>query len=64
MAGENENSKRTRMNFGMNAKGLVQMDVTVEYETVEETAAAARKAIDEYRAICSEKSLRLADSAA
>jgi hypothetical protein len=55
---------RVRMNFGMNAKGLVQMDLTVEYETPEETALAARKAIDEYRAICAEKGLKLADSAA
>jgi len=60
----NEPNKRTRMNFGMNAKGLVQMDLTVEYETVEETAAAARKAIDEYKTICTEKGLKLADSAA
>ena len=60
----NEPNKRTRMNFGMNAKGLVQMDITVEYETPEETALAARKAIDEYKAVCTEKGLKLADSAA
>ena len=60
----NEPTKRTRMNFGMNAKGFVQMDLTVEYETVQETAAAARCAIDEYKAICAEKGLKLADSAA
>ncbi|MDD5304602.1 MAG: hypothetical protein PHS14_16015 [Elusimicrobia bacterium] len=59
-----ESEKRTRMNFGMNAKGLVQMDVTVEYETVEETAKAARAAIAEYKAICIEQSLKLADSSA
>lgn len=55
---------RTRMNFGMNAKGLVQMDVTVEYDNTDRAAEEARKAIDEYKAICSEKGLKLADSAA
>ena len=64
MANPNEDRDYTRMNFGMNAKGLVQMDITANYGTVEETAAAARKAIDEYRAICTEKNLKLADSAA
>ncbi len=59
-----EKSNRTRMNFGMNAKGLVQMDITVEYGTPEESAKAARMAIDEYKAICVEKGLKLADAAA
>lgn len=61
---DGESTKRTRMGFGMTAKGLVQLDVTVEYETPEEAAEAARKAIDLYKAICAEKGLKLADSAA
>jgi hypothetical protein len=61
---EGKNESRVRMNFGMNSKGLVQMDLTVEMPTTEEAAAEARKAIDEYKAICSEKGLKLADSAA
>ena len=36
---------RVRMNFGANAKGFVQMDITVEMPTTEEAAAEARKAI-------------------
>lgn len=55
---------RVRMGFGMTAKGLVQMDITVEMPTAEEAEAEARKAIDAYRAICTEKGLKLADSAA
>lgn len=54
---------RVRMNFGMNAKGLVQMDVTVEMPTAEQAEEEARKAIDAYRAICTEKGLKLADAA-
>lgn len=57
-------STRVRMNFGMNAKGLVQMDVTVEMPTAEEAQEEAKKAIDAYRAICAAKGLKLADSAA
>jgi hypothetical protein len=56
--------KRVRMNFGMNAKGLVQVDLTVEMPTTEEAAAESRKAIDEYKLICTEKGLKLADAGA
>lgn len=55
---------RVRMNFGMNARGMVQMDLTVEFPTVDESVAAARKAIDAYKAICAEKGLKLVESAA
>lgn len=50
---------RTRMAFPMTAKGFVQMDVTVEYPTTEKTAEEARKAIDAYREICTEKGLKI-----
>lgn len=59
-----ETNNRTRMNFGMNAKGLVQMDVTVEYDTPEKAAEEAGKAIDLYKKVCSEKGLKLADAGA
>lgn len=55
---------RVRMNFGANAKGFMQMDITVEMPTTEEAAAEARKAIDEYKAICIEKGIKLAEPAA
>lgn len=61
---EQASEKRVRMNFGMNAKGMVQMDLTVEMPTTEEAASEARKAIDEYKAICAEKGLKLADAGA
>lgn len=57
-----DEGRRVRMNFGMNAKGLVQMDLTVEMPTTEETKAEAEKAIDAYREICAAKGLKLADS--
>lgn len=51
---------RCRMNFGMNAKGLVQMDITSEYPTPEEAAEQASKAIDLYKQVCAEKGLTIA----
>lgn len=55
---------RTRMNFSMNAKGLVQPDITVEYDTPEQAADAARTAIDLFRAVCAEKGLKIVEPAA
>lgn len=55
---------RVRMNFGANAKGFVQMDITVEMPTTAEAEAEAKKAIDAYKAICIEKGLKLAEPAA
>lgn len=55
---------RVRMNFGMNAKGFVQMDLTVEMPTTEQAKVEAEKAIDAYRAICAAKGLKLADQGA
>jgi hypothetical protein len=52
------------MNFGMTAKGFVQLDVTVSYETPEAAAEQARKALTAYKDICKEQGLKLADSAA
>lgn len=56
--------QRVRMNFGMNAKGLVQMDLTVEFPTTEQAYEEASKAIDAYKRICAEKGLTMANSAA
>lgn len=55
---------RVRMNFGMNAKGLIQMDLTVEMPTVKEAEIEAGKAIDAYRAICLGRGLKLVDAVA
>lgn len=52
-------NNRTRMNFAMDAKGFVKMDLTVEYDTPETTEEQAKKAIDAYKRICDEKGLKL-----
>jgi hypothetical protein len=56
-----EVKQRVRMNFGVNAKGLVQMDVTVEFPTVEEAEIEGKKAILAYKRICEERGLRLVE---
>ena len=56
-----QTTSRVRMNFGMNAKGLVQPDITVEFPTAVEAAAEARIAIDQFKAVCAEKGLKLVE---
>lgn len=55
---------RVRINLSQSAKGLVQFDITAEFPTPEAAAAALGSAIDQARAICAEKGLKLADNAA
>jgi hypothetical protein len=61
---ELQEGTRVRMNFGQNAKGLVQMDITVEMPTTELAKSEGLKAIDAYREICEAKGLKLVDAAA
>ncbi|MCK9576270.1 MAG: hypothetical protein M0R51_10130 [Clostridia bacterium] len=55
---ENEaTNKRTRMNASLTAKGLVQWDITAEYDTPELTAEMLGKAIDLERKVIKDKGL-------
>lgn len=58
---EESTNRRCRMHFSQTAKGLWQIDVTAEYDTPEESAAQASKAIDEARRVATEKGLVLTD---
>lgn len=51
-------NKRVRINLSETAKGLVQWDITAEFETVEETKKALADAIDAAREIIKEKGLQ------
>jgi hypothetical protein len=53
-----ENSKRTRMNVGITAKGAAQWDVTAEYSTPEDSAKYLGEAIDKVRQILRDKGLQ------
>jgi hypothetical protein len=50
--------QRVRMNFSQTAKGLAQMDVTVEFETTEEGAEAMSRAIDALRGVLAAKGIK------
>ena len=43
--------QRVRMNFSTNAKGMAQMDITVEFPTVEESKTAMSDAIKALREV-------------
>ncbi len=50
-------NKRVRINLSETAKGLIQWDITAEFETVEETKKALADAIDAAREVIKEKDL-------
>lgn len=50
-------NKRVRINLSETAKGLIQWDISAEFETVEETKKALSEAIDAAREIIKEKGL-------
>lgn len=53
-----QTNKRVRINLSQNAKGLVQFDITAEFETVDESKAALASAIDAVRTVIAEKGLK------
>lgn len=55
---------RVRMNFSTNAKGFAQMDITVEYPTVEESKSAMNSAIKALREVLKENGIKEAGSEA
>lgn len=50
-------NKRVRINLSETSKGLIQWDITAEFETVEETKKALSEAIDAAREVIKEKGL-------
>lgn len=50
-------NKRVRINLSETSKGLIQWDITAEFETVEETKKALSEAIDAAREVITEKGL-------
>lgn len=58
MPEEKATNKRVRINLSETAKGLIQWDITAEFETVEETKAALSAAIDAAREVIKTKGLK------
>lgn len=57
MPEEKATNKRVRINLSETAKGLIQWDITAEFETVEESKAALSAAIDAAREVIKAKGL-------
>lgn len=57
MPEEKATNKRVRINLSETAKGLIQWDITAEFETVEESKAALSAAIDAVREVIKAKGL-------
>lgn len=49
--------KRVRINLSQTSKGLVQLDITAESESVEESKKILSSAIDSARAVIKEKGM-------
>lgn len=49
--------KRVRINLSQTEKGLVQLDITAESESVEESKKILSEAIDSARAVIKEKGM-------
>jgi hypothetical protein len=58
MPEEKATNKRVRINLSETAKGLIQFDITAEFESVEETKSALAAAVDAARAVIAEKGLK------
>ena len=52
-----ESNTRTRIKLSQTAKGLVQYEISVEYDTPEKSIEMLGKAVDQVRALIKEKGL-------
>lgn len=59
-----ESNTRTRIKLSQTAKGLVQYEVSAEYDTPEKSAEELSKAIDLIKNLIAEKGLKAVDEVA
>ena len=57
MEGTTLEQQRVRMNFSTNAKGFAQMDITVEFPTVNESKQALDEAIKALREVLKDNNI-------
>lgn len=56
-----ETNTRTRIKLTQTAKGLIQFEISAEYDTPEKSIEMLGKAVDQVRALISEKGLKSVD---
>lgn len=59
-----ETNTRTRIKLTQTAKGLIQFEISAEYDTPEKSIEMLGKAVDQVRALISEKGLKSVDDIA
>ncbi len=59
-----ETNTRTRIKFSQNSKGLIQWEISTEYDSPEKSIEEMSKTIDLVRALLKEKGLTPADETA
>lgn len=64
MPEETENNTRTRIKLSQTAKGLVQYEISTEYDTPEKSIEMLGKAVDQVRDLIAEKGLKSVDDVA
>lgn len=55
---------RTRINLSQTAKGLIQFDITCEYDSVDQSIAEAEKAVTQTKALIKKLGLKAVDDVA
>jgi len=64
MSVETENNTRTRVKLSQTAKGLVQYEISSEYDTPEKSIEMLGKTIDLVKGLIAEKGLKSVDDVA
>ena len=59
-----ESNTRTRVKLSQTAKGLVQYEISTEYDTPEKSIEMLGKAIDQVKLLIAEKNLKSVDEPA
>ena len=61
---QTENNTRTKIKLTQSSKGVVQWEISTEYDTVEKSVQMMGEAIDKVKALIAEKGLKSVDDAA
>jgi hypothetical protein len=59
-----ETNTRTRIKLSQTAKGLIQYEISAEYDTPEKSIEMLGKAVDQVRALIAEKGLKSVEDVA
>ena len=61
---QKESNTRTRIKLSQTAKGLIQYEISTEYDSPEKSIEMLGKAVDQVKALITEKGLKSVDEVA